>query len=403
MSNTEDVEEFESKIAAYFEKDYCLTFSSFRIGLYHYLNSLNLKQGDEVLLSPITIPDTVNIILSLGLKPKFVDIDEETHCICFDSLKSQIGPNSKCLLITYLSGLVGLRRDIFEICKDNGILTIEDISQSFGSRSPNNEQPFFGDIQIGSMSSGKLISTYTGGFLITNDKNCYENIQKINISSAPPKSRFIYEILSNFKIVIASSKLVFPFVYFILFLYWKFHPKGPIFLTRKKLKKTVKDVFSNDAPVTREHIPNEWFTYLNSWQASVGLRYLSNIETRNAKRKKLAKILFDNLSTDVKKRIPKLALNNLNNNFYHLPIKTNIDKSFELKSLFMKGIDSEGYGLNLCSEEHIFQDINGDCPNAIKVKHQSIFIPLHESYSIDSIKEMASKLNNIYSNQERIY
>ena len=72
----------------------------------------------------------------------------------------------------------------------------------------------------------------------------------------------------------------------------------------------------------------------------------------------------------------------------------------ELKTLFLNGVDSEGYGLNLCTDEKIFQEFRCHLPVAYKLKHQSIFIPLHESFSEKTVSKLGQKLSRIMGSYE---
>ena len=71
------------------ESKNCITTSTCRLSLHYVLESLDLKEGDEVLLTPIQIPDFINVILNLGLKPIFVEIDKQNESVDIDDLKKR--------------------------------------------------------------------------------------------------------------------------------------------------------------------------------------------------------------------------------------------------------------------------------------------------------------------------
>ena len=45
-------------------------------GLYYLLKSLDLSKDDEVILTPLQIPDYLNIINEFKLKPVFIEMDK---------------------------------------------------------------------------------------------------------------------------------------------------------------------------------------------------------------------------------------------------------------------------------------------------------------------------------------
>ena len=86
----EKVIEFENTMSKYWSRKKCFTLSTCRLAFYYVLKSLKLNSKDEVLLTPLQIPDFVNAIISLDLKPVFVEIDKKTHSIDLNDLKKKI-------------------------------------------------------------------------------------------------------------------------------------------------------------------------------------------------------------------------------------------------------------------------------------------------------------------------
>ena len=65
------VKEFEGKFKKYIGTKYALCAPMARTSLYLILTSLNLKKGDEVLVTTYTVADVINMIICAGLKPVF--------------------------------------------------------------------------------------------------------------------------------------------------------------------------------------------------------------------------------------------------------------------------------------------------------------------------------------------
>ena len=89
LKKGDQVKKFETLLENYWDRKKCFTLSTCRLSLYYVLKSLKLNTGDEVLLSPIQIPDFINAITSLDLKPVFVEIDKETKCLNISDLKKK--------------------------------------------------------------------------------------------------------------------------------------------------------------------------------------------------------------------------------------------------------------------------------------------------------------------------
>ena len=83
---------------------YGLFMPTARTAIYATLASL-IRPGQKVLMSPITIVDVVNMVLSAGGIPTFVDVDKNTCNIRADALERRIDKNAGAVLVTHLHGL----------------------------------------------------------------------------------------------------------------------------------------------------------------------------------------------------------------------------------------------------------------------------------------------------------
>ncbi len=107
-------------------------FLTGRFALYYLLKSLNLKKGSEVIIPAFTCEAVVLPILSLGLKPVFVDIEKNRFSIDYDNLKSHISKNTSCLLIQHTFGFRPSNQEkIIQLALKYNLAVIEDLSHGF--------------------------------------------------------------------------------------------------------------------------------------------------------------------------------------------------------------------------------------------------------------------------------
>ena len=81
--------EFEKKFAKFTNSKNCITFPNGTTTLTSILDCLNLKRGDEVLVSNYTMIATANAARFLGLKVNLVDIAKSDLCMCPHDLKKK--------------------------------------------------------------------------------------------------------------------------------------------------------------------------------------------------------------------------------------------------------------------------------------------------------------------------
>lgn len=384
---------FLSKVCTLFERKQAHIVSSYRMGLHFTLKSLQLEAGSEVLLTPITIADTVNAIKLAGLTPVFVDMDLDTHSICLDDLQKKISNRSKVLLITYLSGIVPDIEKIKTIAGSNGLLTIEDISQNMGATFNNQKIGSHADVSIASLSCGKNISTLYGGLILSNNEVLLNKIKQESETQTviPQKSILGYYLLNCIKVQIATSRLFFPILVFPLIKLLSILAKSyPVDFDHDT--PTKNNVYSSAKPVLRTSFPDAFYTPINDWQFNLVNHQLERVTEGTRQRRKLADILINNLSSAALEHMPNALLKTHSNSYYHFPIYCKGRRSELRKHLFESGIDNGSYGLNLCSEEKAFNLVQ-TLPHAVKIKHDSIFLPIHESYTDEQMLNVAAAVN----------
>ncbi len=96
------------------------------------LNSLGLEKDSEVLLQAFTCNAAVNPIIWSGLKPVFVDVNEETFNMDAEDLRRKISSKSKAVMVQHTFGLPAYMDEILEICQQNNLILIEDCAHSLG-------------------------------------------------------------------------------------------------------------------------------------------------------------------------------------------------------------------------------------------------------------------------------
>jgi len=393
--------EFEKLMEKHWKRKKCFTLSTARLALYYVLKSLKLNKGDEVLLSPFQIPDFINVILKLNLKPVFVEIDTHTKCLNISDLKKKITNKSKVILATYLTGIVPDIKILKSVCDENGIFLIEDISQSYGSMSNGINAGSFGFASIGSFSPAKIISSIGGGFILIDDSEKINYLEQLLREELflPTKKVLLNICLFQIKVSLATSKYVFAyFTYYIFLLASKFFNKKFQELHNPVYKILSKDRTIYDNPPIQRSLPKEFYFYFTDFQAKIAIRtFQQNINFGLKKRRLLAKILYDNLSNSSKKHVPKIITNYDQNCFWHFPIIIN---SFDVKKfqsyLMSKGYDVVGYALRLCSSQSAFKSYNINLEIAQSLHQNTLFLPLFDTSTDEDMRKIAQDINKFF-------
>ena len=184
-----EVAELEEKIAAYCQVRFGVGVSSGTDALLVALMALDIKPGDEVITTPLSFFATVGVIVRLGAKPVFVDIDPVTYNLDPSRLEAAITPRTRAIMPVHLYGQCADMDPILEIATRRGLAVVEDAAQAIGSE-------YRAGQRAGSMGIAGCLSFFPsknlggmgdGGMVVTNDQNLAERLRILRMHGANPK------------------------------------------------------------------------------------------------------------------------------------------------------------------------------------------------------------------------
>src|SRR5471030_1293501 len=164
------VKEFEAKLSEYCGGRPVRAFNSGTCTMEIALRIAGIGPGHEVITTPLTWVATSNVILAVGARPVFVDIDPVTRNIDLNRIEAAITPATRAILPVDLAGLPVDRDRLHAIAKKHKLRVIEDAAQSFGSKWKGKRIGSFGDFVSFSFHPNKNITTTEGGALVLNDE-----------------------------------------------------------------------------------------------------------------------------------------------------------------------------------------------------------------------------------------
>lgn len=161
--------EFESKLSDYFGGRPVRCFANGTATMKIALQVAGIGPGDEVITTPISWVATSNVILSVGAKPVFVDIDPITRNIDLNKVSAAITSKTRAIMPVYLAGLPVNMDQLYDLAKQYKLRVIEDAAQAFGSQWKEKRIGSFGDLVSFSFQANKNLSTVEGGCLVLNN------------------------------------------------------------------------------------------------------------------------------------------------------------------------------------------------------------------------------------------
>lgn len=170
---------FESKFAESFGVEYAVALNSGTSALHVALAAMGIKEGDEVITTPLTFAASTFCILYMGATPVFADVDPITWNIDPQSIEKKITSKTKAIVIVALYGLPADFKAIGAIAKKHNLKILEDNAQCVLGKCGDQVAGTFGDAAIFSLQRSKHLTTGDGGVIITNDEGIAERSRKI--------------------------------------------------------------------------------------------------------------------------------------------------------------------------------------------------------------------------------
>jgi UDP-4-amino-4,6-dideoxy-N-acetyl-beta-L-altrosamine transaminase len=171
------VVEFERKLADYCNAKYAVVFSSGTTALHAAYFAAGLKEGDEVITTPITFVATSNAALFLGAKPVFVDVEPETININPKYIESKITGKTKAIVPVDFAGHPAELDEIKAIARKYNLIVVEDACHALGAIYKGQKIGSISDMTVFSFHPVKHITTGEGGAVLTNNAEYYEKLK----------------------------------------------------------------------------------------------------------------------------------------------------------------------------------------------------------------------------------
>lgn len=362
---------FEKAFAEYIGAKHAIVVPSGRIGLYLILKNMGLPAGSEILVPALTYWAVVQVIMSLKLKPIFIDIDPQSYHMDFGLIEHKISRRTKAALPTHLYGLPCAMDTMMEIAAKRQLLVIEDCVQACGAAFNGRKAGSFGDASYFSFGLTKSFSLLDGGAIVTDNDTLASKIKKEVMSFSFLEKRAMasrYAKMLAMKALtqryVFSFSLFFPIILFSLF------------------GIDLVDAFFSEKENRSEKIPERYFRLLpDAFINQIGTEELRRIDTCIQQRRQNGRFLLKELSVHNSVSLP-LERNNI---FTTFPIRSK-KRDWLSKELLKRGIDSsKGY----------MKALGNDCPVAREIVATILHIPIYPSLKERQLLYIASAIDEI--------
>lgn len=177
-----EVAELEGKLAAFTGARHCITVASGTEALLISLMATGLKPGDEVITTPFTFAATAEMIVLLGGRPVFADIEADTCNIDASLIEEKITERTRAIMPVSLYGQCADMDEINAIAARHSLVVIEDAAQSFGASYKSRKSCNLSTFGCTSFFPSKPLGCYgDGGAIFTSDDAMAQACREIRV------------------------------------------------------------------------------------------------------------------------------------------------------------------------------------------------------------------------------
>jgi dTDP-4-amino-4,6-dideoxygalactose transaminase len=170
-------QELEQKLCEYLGVEYISLFSNGTLALVTALQALRIT--GEVITTPYSFVATTHALWWNGIKPVFVDIEQNTFNIHPKKIESAITPQTTAILPVHVYGNPCNVQKIKGIADANGLKVIYDACHTFGVRLKGIPILNYGDLSIMSFHATKVYNTFEGGAIVCHDEATKKRIDNL--------------------------------------------------------------------------------------------------------------------------------------------------------------------------------------------------------------------------------
>lgn len=341
----------EKKLCRLTNAKYAVVVSSGTAALHIACLAAGVKEGDEVITTPMTFAASANCALYCGGKPVFADINIDTFNISPSSIRDKITSRTKAVVAVDFTGQAAELDEILDICREHNLVLIEDAAHAIGTKYKGQPVGSISDMTIFSFHPVKTVTAGEGGAVLTDSKELYDRLllfrshcitRDESVMVHPTGERWYYEQvglgfnyrMTDFQAALLSSQL---------------DKLDAFSLRRKKIVSLYDEAFSKMPEVTVQKEIAESDTTRHLYI----LRF--NLSLLNAARREI----FDALWAE-----------NIHCNVHYIPVYYHP---------FYKMLGYE----------------KGLCPNAERLYEEIVTLPLFYSMTDDDVKDVIDAVKKV--------
>lgn len=376
------IEKTERLIASYTRAPHAVLTSMGRTAIYEGLRALGAP--GEIILSPITVPEVISMVILAGFTPVFCDVEPGTWNMDVALAATLISERTTAIMTTHFYGSTNTTRAVRALCDRHDLWMIEDAAQAIGAWQGGEHAGTVGDFGILSFSYPKNVTSFYGGCLITGHAAIAESVRERIRHYPPVRREWLYK-----KAMDCAIKDCMTF--------------GPVFqpislMIRHGYRKNIpwiKSMVTQELNAVRlEHMPTEYIARLSPAQAQAVADKWPEVDEDVLHRIRCAEIYHHHL-----KDVPGLLCADLwtdkSHTYLYFPIQV-ADKYALQHFMIEHDCDVAIQHAANCADLPAYKEYYRDCPAARAAYAGTLMLPTYRGFPLAQAERYARTVRRFF-------
>lgn len=373
----------EAMIGKYTKARHAVLTSMGRMAIYEGLRALG--ETGEIILSPITVPEVISVVVLAGFTPVFCDVKPGTWNMDVDAVEALITDKTVAIMTTYFYGNMQTAGAVRALCDTHDLWMIEDAAQAIGAWKEGAHAGTVGDFGILSFSYPKNVTSFYGGCLITNDDTIAARVRSQIASYPDVDTSWLVK-----KVVGCAIKDISTF--------------APFFQLVGRLIRygyrhdiaAIKNLVTQDLPATLfDTAPAPYLTRLSPAQAQAVADKWQEVDEDVSHRIACAEI-YARLLKDLPQAVCPALPKDRSHTFLYFPVQV-ADKYALQHYLIEHDCDVAVQHAQNCADMEAYAPWQRDCPNARAAYHGTLMLPTYRGFPLSSAEHYARTIRQFFA------
>jgi dTDP-4-amino-4,6-dideoxygalactose transaminase len=135
--------------------------------------------GDEVIVPAISFVATANVVLRVGARPVFVEVDLHSRNLDARGVAAALTANTRAVIPVHFAGLAVDMEPLYALAREHDLLLLEDAAQAIGTDYQGRKIGASGNPVCFSFHPNKNMTTIEGGAVASNDAEFLGRLEQL--------------------------------------------------------------------------------------------------------------------------------------------------------------------------------------------------------------------------------